>query len=85
MINPGLAPWAMRGCRPFRAYIPFRFVYSQGFISGFALISPWAMQEYRPCRAYLHFTTNQLLAYFDMLALTFSNQMLGSFDAVVLR
>ena len=26
----------------------FSFVYTQGFISGFALISPWAMQE---CRA----------------------------------
>ena len=27
------------------------FVFTQGFISGFALISPWAMQEYRPYRA----------------------------------
>ena len=27
-------------------------VFTQGFISGFALIPPWAMQEYRPCRAH---------------------------------
>ena len=26
--------------------------FTQGSISGFALISPWAMQEYRPCRAH---------------------------------
>ena len=26
-------------------------VFTQGFISGFALIPPWAMQECRPCRA----------------------------------
>ena len=26
--------------------------FTQGFISGFALISPWAMQEYRPFRAH---------------------------------
>ena len=33
---------------PEGAHIIFRFVYTQGFISGFALIPPWAMQEYRP-------------------------------------
>ena len=84
MPNPGLAPWAMQEYRPCRAYITFRFVYPQGFILGFSLIPPWAMQEFRPCRAYLHFTTNQLLAYFDALALAFSNQMLGSFDVLAL-
>ena len=26
-------------------------VFTQGFISGFALITPWALQECRPCRA----------------------------------
>ena len=31
---------------------PLLFVFPQGFISGFALISPWAMQECRPCRAH---------------------------------
>ena len=29
--------------------IPLLSVFSQGFISGFALVSPWALQE---CRAY---------------------------------
>ena len=33
---------------PEGAHITFRFVCTQGFISGFALIPPWAMQEYRP-------------------------------------
>ena len=51
MINPGLAPWAMREYLPCRAYIAFRFVCPQGFILGFALIAPWAMQGCRPFRA----------------------------------
>ena len=35
----------------------FVYVFTQGFISGFALIPPWALQE---CRAYgTHASTNQ--------------------------
>ena len=30
---------------------PLLSVFTQGFISGFALIPPWALQECRPCRA----------------------------------
>ena len=36
---------------------PLLSVFTQGFISGFALIPPWALQE---CRAYgTHISTNQ--------------------------
>ena len=45
-------------------------------------LAPWAMREYRPYRAHLRF--HQLLAYLGVLALAFSNQMLGSFDVFVL-
>ena len=38
---------------PEGARITFRFVCTQGFILGFALIPPWAMQECRPKRAHL--------------------------------
>ena len=34
---------------PHRSSYYLLFVFTQGFISGFALISPWALQE---CRAY---------------------------------
>ena len=40
----------MQECRPFRALCTL-LLFSQGFISGFALILPWALQEYRPFRA----------------------------------
>ena len=45
-------------------------------------LAPWAMQEYRLYRA--HLRLYQSLAYFDALALAFSNQMLGSFDVFAL-
>ena len=32
---------------PEGAHITFRFVCTQGFISGFALIPPWALKKYR--------------------------------------
>ena len=37
-----------KSAAPEGAHITFRFVCTQGFISGFALIPPWAMQEYCP-------------------------------------
>ena len=41
--------------------------YTQGFISGFALIPPWALQE---CRAYgtriLHFKSSKFGTYFNI-------------------
>ena len=38
-------------CRSLSELILLLLVCTQGFISGFALISPWARQECRPCRA----------------------------------
>ncbi len=40
-----------RECRSYGALCAL-FLSTQGFISGFALISPWAMRECRPCRAF---------------------------------
>ena len=40
------------GVSPFQGSLSDCLLFSQGFISGFALISPWAMQERRPCRAH---------------------------------
>ena len=39
------------GVSPLQGSLSY-WLFPQGFISGFALISPWAMQEYRPCRAH---------------------------------
>ena len=45
----------------------FVSVFTQGFISGFALIPPWALQE---CRAYgtriLHFKSSKFETYFNI-------------------
>ena len=46
--SAGIGAFACVGkCRSYGAQYYFSFVYTQGFISGFALIPPWAMQEYR--------------------------------------
>ena len=41
----------MQECRPCRALFILLSAFTQGSISGFALILPWAMQECRPYRA----------------------------------
>ena len=41
--------YSRRKCRSSSELFSVLYVFTQGFISGFALISPWALQE---CRAY---------------------------------
>ena len=40
------------GVPPLQGSLSYCLLFTQGFISGFALISPWAMQECRPFRAH---------------------------------
>ena len=51
----GLCPYSTlgyAGVSPLQGSLSYCLLFTQGFISGFALIPPWALQECRPCRAH---------------------------------